>query len=200
VSCHQKTIKTYDDSASDLAEYFKGIGPRVSDIEIAIDLVDSDLPIRAVEIGCGDGRDATEIIKRVSWYQGFDPSAEMLKIAKQTVPNGSFIKADALSFDYPHNLDVVFAFASLLHVSKADLTNVFRKVHKTLKPKGIFYISLKESSHYTKAIKRDAFGERLFYFYNSSIIKELAKGFKSIHEDHQKIGKTDWFTIALEKN
>ena len=192
------TIKTYDDSAPALAEYFKGIGSRVKDIEIG--LQKSPARDKVVEIGCGDGRDAVEIVKRVTYYEGFDPSIEMLKIARKKVPKGSFVLADALSYQYPGKLDIVYAFASLLHSPKDEIKQIFERVWQALKPAGIFYISLKEKPSYKKEIKRDQFGQRLFYYYNPDIIKDLAgPKYVSVYEDQQVMGHTKWFTIALAK-
>jgi len=198
---NSQTIKTYDKSAVALAEYFKGIGARVDDIELGLKLAGADTKARAVEIGCGDGRDAIEIVKRVGWYEGFDPSKGLLEIAKKNLPITSFVVADALTYDYPQNVDVIFAFASLLHVNKTDMPRVFEKAAKSLRSGGIFYISLKERGAYTEEVKKDEYGERMFYYYNTELIKELAGDlFTAVHEDHQKIGNTDWFTIALKRN
>lgn len=197
---HSQNIKAYDDSAQKLAEYFNGIGSRIEDIECALELANKNNGARVIEIGCGDGRDAMEIIKRVAWYEGFDPSAGLLDIAKKKAPHTSFILADASSYKYPTNLDVVYAFASLLHINQSDLPDVFEKVSKSLRIGGVFYISLKERDSYIEEIKDDDYGQRMFYYYNPSIIEHLAgNDFTSIYEDHQMIGKTRWFTIALKK-
>jgi SAM-dependent methyltransferase len=196
-----KTIQTYDTSAEALAEHFKDRGPRVHDIELALKLADAPRGARVIDIGCGDGRDAAEIIKRTAWYEGFDPSEGLLKLARRKLPQTSFVRADALSYNYPSNLDVVYAFASLLHVNQADLKKVFEKVSKALRKGGIFYISLKERAAYAEEVKKDKHGERMFYHYNVALIKELAgKEFSTVAEDHQTIGKTNWFTIALKSN
>ena len=157
--------------------------------------------VKAVEIGCGDGRDAAEIVKRVSWYEGYDPSEGLLAIARKRLPDTSFVKANALSYDYPENLDVVYAFASLLHVNKSDMRTALSKVAAALRKDGILYISLKERSSYEEESKEDQYGKRMFYYYNPEIIKELAGNMlTAVHEAHQTIGHTDWFTLALIKN
>jgi trans-aconitate methyltransferase len=179
-----QTIKSYDDSAAALAGYFKSYGARVEDIELGIKLAASeDKMAKVVEIGCGDGRDAAEIINRVEWYQGFDPSKELLKIARTQLPDASFIKADALSYDYPLGVDLIFAFASLLHVDKQDLSRVIEKADQSLKPKGVLYLSLKESD-----------------YYNPKIIESLSRDlFEPVHVAHQFMNETKWFTMALKK-
>lgn len=197
---HDKTIQTYDLSAAQLKEYFAGYGSRIEDIERAIALAGSGEKTRAIEIGCGDGRDAKEIVKRISFFEAFDPSIGLLEIAKSTLPNVSFTKADALNYRYPHNLNIVFAFASLLHVNQDDLHTVFNNVYDSLNTGSIFYISLKEAEQYTEKIKKDEYGERMFYLYNAEDIKAIAGSrFTTVYEDHYVRGNTDWFTIALKK-
>jgi len=196
-----KTIQTYDKSAKELAKFFKGIGSRVEDVERGLKLADATAGAHVVEIGCGDGRDAQEIHKRVDWYEGFDPSIELLKLARSKVPGASFVLADALSYKYPDNLDVVFAFASLLHVNKTDLVKVFEKVSKSLKPGGILYLSVRERPDYEVENRNDEFGERVFYHYSPKVIKELSSGFfDSVYEAHMTIGRGDWLVMALSNN
>jgi len=197
---NSKTISTYDSSASELAEYFKGIGARIDDIQLGIQLSGSKDDIQVVEIGCGDGRDAAEIVPRVSSYVGVDPSEGLLEIARKRLPDATFVKADALSYDYPEDIDVIYAFASLLHINKSDMKLALAKASKCLRSGGIYYISLKERDDYTEEVKNDQYGERMFYYYSPSIIKDLsAQWFDVVHEEHQQIGHTAWFTIALKK-
>ena len=197
----EETIQTYDDSAQELADYFRGIGPRIDDIELALTLAgDHQFNANVVEIGCGDGRDAAEITKRVGRYWGVDPSAGLLAIARNTLPEVDFIKSDALSYNYPENLDVVFAFASLLHVNRTDFAIVCQKVAKALRKGGIFLVSLKEKENYTEVLKEDKYGRRMFYFYTAKLVEELAGDiFANVFESHQKVGDSDWFTLALER-
>jgi SAM-dependent methyltransferase len=196
-----KTIETYNTSAKALAEYFKGTGARIKDIELALKLADATSEARVIEIGCGDGRDAAEIVKRTKWYEGFDPSEGLLQIARNRLPQASFVRADALTYDYPNGLDVIYTFASLLHVNQGDLRTVFEKAFKALRKGGIFYISLKERDRYTEEVKKDEHGERMFYYYNVALIQALAShAFSTVYEVHYKMGKTEWFSIALKKN
>lgn len=196
----ERTLKTYNTSADKLAAYFEGIGPRIADIERGLELGGASKDSRVVEIGCGDGRDAVEIAKRAGWFEGVDPSCALLTIARNRLTNASFVEADAASYSYPQNLDVIFAFASLLHVSKQELPMVFTKGLAALKESGIYYISLKERPEYVEEPKIDQYGERMFYYYSPAIIQKLAgDGFQKVYESHQTIGHTNWFTLALQR-
>lgn len=198
----QQTVDTYNRSAKELAEYFRGIGSRTKDIDLAIKLAENPKNPKILEIGCGDGRDAKKILERTNNYTGFDISEELIKLARQYVPNGKFEVADATAYQYPSNLDIVFAFASLLHLEKDEVKDVLQKVLKSLIPGGIFYISLKYSTEYTEKLKEDKFGGRMFYFYNPKIIKELAgKKYEVSYltDIYTRTGDTKWFEIALRK-
>jgi SAM-dependent methyltransferase len=195
------TVDTYNESARALSEYFNGIGPRIEDIERGLSLAGASENASVVEIGCGDGRDAEEILKRVGSYEGFDPSEGLLNIAQEKVPDGKFVQADHLTYTYPEDLDVVYAFASLLHINKEDFQGVLKKVKQALKKDGVFYMSLKERDQYMEEVKNDEFGERVFYFYNVDVIRDLmGEDFDVAYEDHQTKGNTKWFTLALRNN
>lgn len=197
---HATTIKTYDDSSKELAEYFSGIGARTKDIELGLKLASVNGNARVIEIGCGDGRDAVEIVKRVGWYEGFDPSKGLLELAGTRLPDTSFVIADALSYSYPTDIDVMYAFASLLHVNRTDLRTVLEKSAVALRKGGILFVSLKERPLYEEVSKTDQFGQRMFYYYNPQILTGIAGDlFEAVYEDHQTIGSTDWFTLALKK-
>lgn len=134
-------------------------------------------------------------------YEGFDPSEGLLEIARKRLPDTAFVKADALTYQYPTDLDVVYAFASLLHVNRQDLKTALAKVAVALRANGILYISLKERDTYQEEAKEDQYGKRMFYYYNPKIVKDLAGDkLTAVHEDHQTIDQTDWFTLALRKN
>lgn len=127
-----RTVSVYDDSARELSDYFQGIGSRIEDINRALLLAGTPTVQNVIEIGCGDGRDAKDIVRRTSSYIGFDPSTGMLDLARKRVPGGVFVQADALGFSYPKNIDIVFAFASLLHLPREDIREVFKKIAAVL--------------------------------------------------------------------
>jgi SAM-dependent methyltransferase len=201
VNWSEKTLETYNRFAPELAEYFATIGPRTGDINRAFEFVkDTDQP-HVLEIGCGDGRDALEIVAKTSNYIGIDPSSGMLDIARQKVPQGKFELSGAVEYDFPDDLDLIFAFASLLHLDKDDVKKVFDKSADALRSNGVFYVSVKYRPEYTEEVQTDKFGERMFYYYQPELIKELAtERFDTIYEDSQKIGGTEWRTIALRNN
>ena len=198
----EQVVDTYNKSARELAEYFAGIGARTNDIELGLELAGNPEAPRTYEIGCGDGRDAKEIIARSAFYQGMDISDGLIDIANESNPGASFVVGDIEDpdFEMPNDLDVIYSFASLLHSPKEDVEKVLARCLDHLRVGGIFFISLKEMPDYTTNIKEDQYGTRRFYFYNAELIADMAgDGYEVVHQDRQTMGKTDWFTIALKK-
>jgi trans-aconitate methyltransferase len=201
---HQaKNNEVYNRHAHAFKTTFDNNGARTYDIELAIRLAGNPPAAHVVEIGCGTGRDAAEIIKRVAWYEGFDPAENMVNVAQTHVPQARFVVADAVSYAYPPNLDVVFAFASLLHVDHKDMPMVFQKVAQALRPGGIFCVRLREKDEYSEEIQTDEFGDRLYFHYNPKLLQEYAGNrFSIMHVDRDIDAKRDitWFGVAFKKN
>lgn len=195
----EKTIETYNKGAEYYSKKFKGIGSRKQDVERGISYTDKQNPL-IIELGCGDGRDAEEIIKFTDNYIGIDASSEMINIARSRLPGVDFKVEDILSFKCPKEVDVIFAFASLLHLSKKEFSEVLNRYHDKLSERGVFYISLKEGD-YDRKVSRDDVGERIFYFYNEEDIKEIVgKDYKIEYSESKIIKEVKWLTVVLRKN
>lgn len=205
MSLDKQTIATYDKSAKSIAQHFQTYRANYTaqdEISEAFKLAGDPRAARVVEVGCGTGKDALAISSRAAWYEGFDPSLELLKIAREQAPGASFVQADALSYGYPEGLDIVFAFASMLHMDKKDFEAACDKIADALRPGGVLCISLKEADEFASKVQTDKFGERLFYFYNPKLVCELAgPNFKQIYEEHMVTGpeKKRWFVQMLQR-
>ncbi|MEJ0073282.1 MAG: class I SAM-dependent methyltransferase [Candidatus Saccharibacteria bacterium] len=196
----QITIDTYNHSADKLADYFAGFGSRVTDIDRAFELAGNPVQPTVLEIGCGDGRDAKEIVRRTPHYLGMDLSEELIKIARRNVPEGQFEVADMADYEYPPDIDIAFAFASLLHLNKSEVRTVLSGLVQALRPNGIFYISSKYRPEYAEEVQDDQFGRRLFYYYNADLIQELAGPAYGLAGSWESVhGHTTWFEMALRK-
>lgn len=194
----EETIATYNATAERMAEKFRNIGARVEDIERGFALVGKENP-NVLEIGCGDGRDAKEILKRTNNYLGIDVSDSMVRVARGYAPEGKFEVADVETFSFPQNIDLIFAFASLLHSNRENVKSVLERAHASLNSGGIFYISLKHDE-YHEASKTDEFGTRTYYFYTPEEIKSLAgEGYSTAYEHFQELRGQKWLEIALKK-
>lgn len=199
-----KTVETYDKSAEEMAAHFTNYVDGVSnkDIDKTFELAGNPIDARVVEIGCGAGKDAKYLFEKSGWYAGFDPSEKLLAMAREHVPGANLTKDDAVHYEYPRALDMVFAMASLLHVDREDFGVVMDKLAAAVRPGGLVCLTLKEADEYGELRQADDFGERLFYLYNPEIVRELAgEKFEQVYEEHQLSGpkKKRWFTIILRR-
>lgn len=196
------TIETYDRSAKELAEYFAGIGSRLEIIEAALELTAQKNTAKVVEVGCGDGRDAADIVPRTAWYEGFDPSIGLIELARKRLPGVSFVKADALSYRYPQNIDVIFGFASYLHLNREDFRAACKKAADSLRSGGLLVITLKEREQYEEELVEDEFGKRLFYYYDEETVRDcIDSEFEVLRLEHQTLKRktAKWLLVVLRK-
>jgi SAM-dependent methyltransferase len=193
-----QTIHTYNESAISLAKKFDELGARISDIEETFALIQKGNPF-VLEIGCGNGRDAVEITKRTNNYLGIDISEKLIELAKQKVPNANFQVADIETFTFPGDLDMVFAFASLIHVPKEALARILIEAGMALSENGVIRLSMKYADTYSETTKEDEFGIRTYYLYSKGDIEEVASGFKIIKSELNDLRGQMWLEIILQK-
>ncbi len=194
----QQTIDTYNKSADALAQKFNSLGARIADIEETFALLSKDNP-KVLEIGCGNGRDAEEIVKRTNNYLGIDVSEKLIELAKQKVPRARFEVADVTSFEFPKGLDVVFAFASLIHIPKEDFEAVLHKVLQALNGGGVVKLSLKYSDQYREVTEESEFGIRTYYHYSQEDLDKMSAGFILVKNEIQVIRDQQWLEVILKK-
>ncbi len=193
-----QTIHTYNESAISLAKKFDELGARVSDIEETFALIEKDNPF-VLEIGCGNGRDAVEITKHTKNYLGIDISEKLIELAQQKVPNANFQVADIETFTFPGSLDIVFAFASLIHVPKEALAKILIEAWTALNENGVMRLSMKYADAYTETTKEDEFGTRTYYLYSKEDMEEVSSGFKIIKSGLNDLRGQMWLEIILQK-
>ena len=102
------------------------------------------VPLKAkiLDLGCGSGRDSAHFASLGFDVVAVDGSAELCKRAKEIYGIDAVCALfEDISFD--KEFDAVWACASLLHVDKAGMPDVLRKLSGALKPSGILYASFK---------------------------------------------------------
>lgn len=194
----EETIAAYNGGASQLAAKFNSVGPRTKDIKKAFSYVSKTNP-KVLELGCGNGRDAAEILKYTNDYLGIDISEKMIAIARAHIPNGYFQISDIEEYSFPENVDIIFAFASLLHSNKGKVREIFRKASSALAENGIFFISLKFGK-YHKEVKQEDIGSRTFYFYTPQKLDKFRPAkLRLVYQDVQQLRGQKWFTVIYKK-
>ena len=95
-----------------------------------------------LDAGCGSGRDAKAFLARGYKVTAFDAAPALAAVAERYLQQS----VDVLRFQdlvYEAEFNGIWACASLLHVSKAELPSVLRQLTRALKPDGIIYASFK---------------------------------------------------------
>ncbi|KAG5791074.1 hypothetical protein H9Q69_009881 [Fusarium xylarioides] len=94
-------------------QYVKFLKDRTRPSTDLLARVPNTSPKRVVDVGCGPGNSTAVLAERYpnAHVSGFDSSADMIKKAKQTLPNVSFEVADLLTYKPEEPVDVLFSNA-----------------------------------------------------------------------------------------
>jgi len=196
---NQSIKDAYNAGADEYRRQYDGIPPRVDDIDLAFSYIDVETPV-VLEIGCAYGREAQYILTKTPSYLGIDISSVYIKMARNGNPAGNFEVADVMRYDFPTGLDVVFAFASLLHNPKEDLQVVLEAVATALNPGGVVFISLKRRDQYETAVVDDGHTKRRYYYYTRETVLGVKPDSLTEVYCNQQSRQEEWFTMILQKN
>lgn len=95
-----------------------------------------------LDAGCGSGRDAKAFAEQGFQVEAFDASPELAELASQH--SGLPVKVMRFQeLEVSARYDGIWCCASLLHVPRAELPEVFRRLAKALKAGGVLYASFK---------------------------------------------------------
>jgi SAM-dependent methyltransferase len=124
-----------------------------------------------LDAGCGSGRDSLDFLRRGYQVTAFDASEEMARLAGQVTG----LPVTVLRFQdvaYDGVFDGIWACASLLHVPRGEIGDVFTRLTRALRPGGVWYMSFKVGNEegvrdgrffndYTVPFLRQLIGEQL---------------------------------------
>lgn len=192
------TFDTYSLHADNYLSKFSLNGVRVRDIDETFTYISKKNPI-VLELGCAGGRDAHHILTKTHNYTGIDYIPQFIEEARKANPEGHFSASDIRTYTPEKEVDIVFAFASLLHLSKEELQVVCENMYKTLPPRGLFRVSLKQSDEYKKEKVSDQCGERVFYYYDKDTLLSLAHLFTPLFMRTEEHAGTQWIEALFQK-
>jgi SAM-dependent methyltransferase len=133
------TLEFYNGMAADFAK-----GTIHADVESLRQSFLKYLPQGAaiLDLGCGSGRDSRYFLDKGYSVTAIDGSAELCKLASAYIGR-EVIQITFDKLDYHQMFDGIWACASLLHVPAQQLSSIFGRISRSLKPGGHLYVSFK---------------------------------------------------------
>ncbi|MBY9018469.1 MAG: class I SAM-dependent methyltransferase [Candidatus Lokiarchaeota archaeon] len=118
-----------------------------SKLNPAIEFFCRELPKRGsiLDIGSGTGLPFAKLFLEKGFdYLGVDISSRMIKIARKNVPSAKFKEKSMTDLNCNREFDGVFSHYTMLLLNPDMFKDVARRVVKSLKRNGLFYLSLNE--------------------------------------------------------
>lgn len=153
---------------------------------------------RLLEVGCGGGRDARELIAFGYDYTGTDISAGQLEQARQNNPGALFEQVSVYDLDFDKPFDGFWCAAALLHIPKGRISEALAAVRRNMVVGAIGYISLKEG-HDQQIEHNKELGDRFFAYWQREEFNDvlLHNKFEILHEGYMPFERTKWLTYHL---
>ena len=130
-----------------------------------------------LDIGCGAGVPIARSLARRHRVTGVDLSPEMVRRARRNVPGARFMRDDVMSVTLPPaSFDAAVAFYTVFHLPRELHAELFHRVHRWLRPRGLFLCTLSAYSEdgYTED---DFFGVTMYWSnYGIHEYRELLTG------------------------
>ncbi|WP_027215231.1 class I SAM-dependent methyltransferase [Butyrivibrio fibrisolvens] len=155
---------------------------------------------RILDFGCGSGRDTKCFLDHGFKVEAIDGSKEICKIASDYtgIPVKHMYFQD---LDESEKYDGIWACASILHVSKDELSDVLRKMAAALKSGGVIYTSFKygdfegvRNGRFFTDLTEESFSELISVV--SSIVIEKTWVTSDVRPDR---GEEKWLNLILRK-
>lgn len=145
------TIAYYNTNAQ--AFYDRTIG---TDMSLMYEKFLNFLPDNAhiLDAGCGVGRDSKFFLKVGYEVTAFDASAEMVKYSTKELEK-PILQLRFQDLNFEEKFEGVWANASLIHIPYKETKDVYARIHKALKPRGIFYGSYKYGKEHMSVSGRE---------------------------------------------
>ncbi|MBN2500352.1 MAG: class I SAM-dependent methyltransferase [Anaerolineales bacterium] len=101
-----------------------------------------------LDLGCGSGDPADIEIAQNHQITGVDISQTQIELARQNVPHGTFIHADAGAVDFPAaSFDAVVSFYTIEHLPREEHASLLQRIQQWIKPNGFFLLSIEAGEY-----------------------------------------------------
>ncbi len=136
----------------------------------------------AAEIGVGGGRIAERVAPRVERLHAFDISPRMLDAARLRLAGFGNVEftlqtESALPLKLSGSLDVVYSFATFLHLDMHTMWRYFQEMARVLRPEGHAFVhtaTITTPRGWQRFASQEEFSVFGFYFVSPEIVQTLA--------------------------
>jgi ubiquinone/menaquinone biosynthesis C-methylase UbiE len=175
IDTYNKMAKEYDNETADFWDKFP-----ISFIDKFKNSVVKNGKV--LNVGSGPGRDGLILSKKGLDIVCLDASETMVKMCLEKGLNA--ITGDLMSLPFDDKeFDAVWAYTSLLHVSKKDIIRAISEIYRVLKKDSIFALGMIEGDKEEYRTSSGVDKPRLFAFYTKEEIEKLLKnaGFETFY-------------------
>jgi len=165
MSADVETLAVYDAKAQDYARLVVSKAEHKSLAEFVADLPDR---ARVLDLGCGPGHYAAEMLRLGCRVDAVDGSAAMVELARQ-VDGLNVWQAFFDELDAENIYDGVWASFSLLHAPREKLPQHMAQIKRAIKTGGVFHIGMKLGD----AESRDVLGRAYTYVTEAELLALL---------------------------
>lgn len=173
---HKKTVKEgYNAIAT---QYLEARRKKSADI-LLLDHFMQKLPAEArlLDAGCGAGIPVAKILSERFNVTGVDFSETQIGLAKQNVPDATFICQDITQLGFPANsFDGICSFYAIIHIPREEHRALLENFYRMLKPEGVALLCL-GAEDLSDDIEEDFHGLRMYWsHYDAAIYQSMLKG------------------------
>lgn len=191
IDTYNKMAMSYDEETFDFWDRF----PRT-----IIDKFTSLMKGKVLDVGSGPGRDGLILQSKGLNVICLDASEEMVKLSQRKGLESVYGDFNSLPFD-DGSFDGVWAYTSLLHIPKADISKPFEEINRILISGGILGLGLIEG-HFDDYRESSGINmPRWFAFYSKEEVEALLSlhGFEIIHFEQFKPGSKNYLNYICKK-
>ena len=197
MSLDKSTLEYYNSKAKDFVSDTVAVAfTEIQDIFLEY------IPVggKILDFGCGSGRDTKYFLSKGNDVDAIDGSEELCKIASEYA--GIHIKQMLFEeLDAIEEYDGIWACASILHVEKANLPEILKKIATATKKGGFVYVSFKYGNF--EGVRNG----RFFTYLTEESFNELLQNISELKIEKLWIsadvraerGEEQWLNIVLKK-
>ena len=159
---HKNTVREGYNTIAD--EYLASRTKKSSDVALLDEFAKYLGPnTKVLDAGCGAGIPVAKILSEQFEVTGVDFSERQVQLAKENVPNATFICQDMTNLGFPDaSFDGICSFYAIIHIPREEHRGLLENFHRILKPGGIALLCLGAES-LKDDIEEDFHGERMYW-------------------------------------